>query len=73
MNAIIWLVSTVAIPYKSGKYSYKWREKNEGIDRIIEVAIPYKSGKYSYDKIKTWAKKLNGNVAIPYKSGKYSY
>ena len=63
----------VAIPYKSGKYSYKiikmfYRQN------INFVAIPYKSGKYSYP-IAVWdrAKDERGFVAIPYKSGKYSY
>ncbi len=38
----------VAIPYKSGKYSYFRIKKNpQGIFKK-KVAIPYKSGKYSY-------------------------
>ena len=40
-------VQMVAIPYKSGKYSYKKKQKTKMKDVSI-VAIPYKSGKYSY-------------------------
>ena len=62
----------VAIPYKSGKYSYR---NNIVFFRTccFFVAIPYKSGKYSY-KFLIYIKTHNdGYVAIPYKSGKYSY
>ena len=41
----------VAIPYKSGKYSYFY--KNNNLAELMEkVAIPYKSGKYSYERSK---------------------
>ena len=42
------MISTsVAIPYKSGKYSYQG-DFMLSIGATILVAIPYKSGKYSY-------------------------
>ena len=37
----------VAIPYKSGKYSYMRKGNFLKVLNVI-VAIPYKSGKYSY-------------------------
>ena len=38
----------VAIPYKSGKYSYGNPVYETNESRSNGVAIPYKSGKYSY-------------------------
>ncbi len=39
---------TVAIPYKSGKYSYLYDKAIRPYVKEETVAIPYKSGKYSY-------------------------
>ena len=39
--------NNVAIPYKSGKYSYE-TENIIVYSLLYGVAIPYKSGKYSY-------------------------
>ncbi len=48
-NVVEILHTLVAIPYKSGKYSYPFTPSEKQI-ALAEVAIPYKSGKYSYKK-----------------------
>ena len=44
------LINGVAIPYKSGKYSYSKKAIIAFDKKRSGVAIPYKSGKYSYKK-----------------------
>ena len=66
------LIRQVAIPYKSGIYSYKKLFRLEAVE-TINVAIPYKSGIYSYNGHFHRVSLCRRRVAIPYKSGIYSY